>query len=167
VQKFTSDGVFVTMWGGSGESRIEHPRGIACDRMGHVFVVNIGRGAGIVKFTTQGEFVTSFGHFPLLDSPNYIAADAAGNVYVTDSDHQRVVKFSGNGQVLSTWGSGTGAVCPLLKPSGIAVDDRGNVFVSTPDEGVLGATPACIQRFGYPSTPTIRSTWARLKILYR
>src|SRR2546425_927986 len=62
-------------------------------------------------------------------SPNGIAIDLAGNVYVVDSVNNRVQKFDSNGNFITKWGStGTGDgqfVCDCH----IAVDSPGNVYV--------------------------------------
>jgi DNA-binding beta-propeller fold protein YncE len=166
VQKFSADGTLVALWRAPDTIERGTVRGISVDNLGHVYVVDRSY-QKILKFTTSGQFITTFGEPPILDSPNYVANDAAGNVYVTDSDHGRIVKFSPTGEVLATWGPGEGASCQFLKVSGIAVDDEGSIYVSEPDEGVPASEPACIQKFGYVSTPTVRQTWGQLKVLYR
>ena len=58
------------------------------------------------------------------DSIASVAVDAAGNVYVTDSGHDRVVKLAA--------GSSTQTVLPfegLDAPEGVAVDAGGSVYV--------------------------------------
>jgi len=68
--------------------------------------------------------------------PTALATDRQGNVYVIDSDHQRVQKFDSRGTFLTMWGSigdGDGEFAFRISgpiPGGIAVDERGTVYVS-------------------------------------
>ena len=55
-------------------------------------------------------------------SPRGVAADAAGNLYVSDTDLQEVFKVTPSG-TQTTVGSG------LLVPQGLAVDGAGNVYI--------------------------------------
>src|ERR1700676_3109607 len=61
--------------------------------------------------------------FTGLNNPSGVAVDGAGNVYVTESTNNQVVKLGGTGPqtVLPFTG--------LSKPSGVAVDGAGNVYV--------------------------------------
>jgi len=62
VQKFTSDGRFVSTWGGygSGEGQFAGPHGIASDGRGFVYVADTGNDR-IQKFTSDGEFLKEWG----------------------------------------------------------------------------------------------------------
>jgi DNA-binding beta-propeller fold protein YncE len=64
--------------------------------------------------------------FSALGTPNGVAVDTAGSVYVVDSTHERVLKLAA--------GSTTQSVLPSfgtwVHPSDIAVDTAGNVYVS-------------------------------------
>ena len=68
--------------------------------------------------------------------PTALATDGQGNVYVIDGDHHRIQKFDGNGQFLTMWGSiggGSGQFVFRIRgpiPGGIAVDERGIVYVA-------------------------------------
>ncbi|MEP6746621.1 MAG: hypothetical protein ABJB86_02785 [Bacteroidota bacterium] len=61
-------------------------------------------------------------------TPFYIAADAAGNVYVSDESHQAIRKISG-GQVTTVAGKGTGNPNPPFgRPYGVTVDQQNNLY---------------------------------------
>jgi DNA-binding beta-propeller fold protein YncE len=67
-----------------------------------------------------------------LDFPEGVAVDGVGNVYVVDSDNDRVQKFSSTGTFLTNWGTlGTGNG-QFDSPNGVAVDAVGNVYISDP-----------------------------------
>jgi len=41
---------------------------------------------------------------PVFEQPENMAVDGAGNVYVADSNHDKVVKFTSEGEVATAWG---------------------------------------------------------------
>ena len=61
IQKFTSEGEFITKWGreGSGDGEFERQCGIDIDSQGNVYVVSSKN--RIQKFTSEGEFITKWG----------------------------------------------------------------------------------------------------------
>ena len=61
--------------------------------------------------------------------PHSMAFDNFGNIYVTDTDNNRIQKFSSDGKFITKWGSeGTGDGQFLL-PLGIDLDSRNQIFV--------------------------------------
>lgn len=70
-------------------------------------------------------FVNGWGSFGTGDTqfktPVGVAFDLSDNVYVCDTNNQRVQKFTHSGQYLTQW--------PAESPRGLAVDGSGNVFV--------------------------------------
>ncbi|HEX7621503.1 MAG TPA: glycosyltransferase family 39 protein [Anaerolineales bacterium] len=102
IQKFTSDGKFVTMWGFFGQASdspeaFYGPRGLAVDAQGRIYVADTGN-KRIVIFGPNGDYLTQFGTPGLglgqLDEPVAVALDASGKVYVTDTWNQRVQIFA-------------------------------------------------------------------------
>ncbi len=79
------------------------------------------------QFVTKwGSAGNGIGHF---SSPLDVAVDSSGNVYVADSQNNRVQKFSPSGVFITQWGSqGTGDG-QFNMTGGIAVDSSGNVYV--------------------------------------
>jgi DNA-binding beta-propeller fold protein YncE len=66
------------------------------------------------------------------NSPNDIAIDSLGNVYVADSGlgNDRIQKFSSNGNYLTQWGSRGRGYGLFNSPTGIAIDYADNVYVA-------------------------------------
>ena len=81
VQKFDSNGKFITKWGtaGSGDGQFSAPVGIAIDSSGNVYVSDNNR---VQKFDSNGKFITNW----TVSSPFGIAVDSGGKVYVIDQN---------------------------------------------------------------------------------
>lgn len=144
-----ADYVFAGKWGGygSGDGQFHRPAGIAVDRNGNVYVIDQGNHR-VQKFRDDGTFVTKWG---AKDSPagavwggkgntegrfwvpHGIAADQAGNVYVTEWGNHRVQKFTVSGQFLVSWGGQGSTDGKLRFPLGIAVDAEARVYVADGD----------------------------------
>lgn len=70
-----------------------------------------------------------------------MATDAAGNVYVADTNNHRIQKFTGGGAYITQWGSHGSGDGQFDAPLGIAIDTAGNVHVAD-------ANNNRIQKFG-------------------
>jgi hypothetical protein len=92
-----------------------------------------GSGLGpLVNFPPGTQSVIADSSAPWnLGSPDHIAVDGAGNIYLADGLNARVVKetLSGGAYTQSTVGTG------LTQPSGVAVDGAGNVYIA--DTGLI------------------------------
>ena len=73
-----------------------------------------------------------------LNSPSGVAVDAAGNLYIADSDNDRVRKVSPDGIITTVAGGGTccfagdggqATGASLWNPGGVTVDSTGNLTV--------------------------------------
>jgi len=73
-----------------------------------------------------------------LDSPDGVAVDSAGNLYIADSENNRIRKVSngvittvaGNGESGFSGDGGPATRARLFKPTGVAVDPAGNLYIS-------------------------------------
>lgn len=148
IQKFDTDGKFLTMWGsqGNGDGQFvflikpEHYGAVAVDRQGNVYVTDYNN--RVQKFDGNGKFLMKWGSQGNGDgqfaSHTTIAVDNLGNVYVADRENYRIQKFDNGGKFITKWGSrGSedgqfGANPQDSGPGAIATDGQGNVYVADP-----------------------------------
>ena len=105
VQKFDSNGGYLTQWGGqgSGNGQFSGPVGVAVDRHDNVYVTDWGSHR-IQKFDSNGHYLTQWGSNGSgngqFSGPVGVAVDSSGNVYVADYENHRIQKFAQGGLVL-------------------------------------------------------------------
>ena len=139
VQKFDQDGGFLGRWGtfGSGDGQFLSPVSVDVDGAGGIYVLEYN-GCRVQKFgcaSTSGcpaVFELAWGGpggAAALDRP-WGRDRHGGNVYVADTFHQRVQKFTAAGAPISSWGTPGPGNGQFLAPVGIAVDRAGVVFVT-------------------------------------
>ncbi len=145
IQKFTADGQFVKMWGFFGQGVAPEafwgPRDLAFDSKGRLFVTDTGN-KRIVIFDQDGNYLDEFGS-PGIDPGQFdeqvgIAINAQDQLFVTDTWNQRVQVFqidpqSGKTFFLRSWEIFGWFGQSLDNKPYIAVDNRGNVFVTDPE----------------------------------
>ncbi len=140
VQKFSSNGEYITEWGKSGKQSGEfhYPSGIAIHG-DSVFVADRDLNR-IQKFSTDGEFVTEWGekgtHEGQFRFPNGIAVNN-GTVYVVDTGNYRIQAFSTDGEFISSFGSSGLGEGQLLTAIGIDIDSDGTVYVADRGNGKI------------------------------
>jgi sugar lactone lactonase YvrE len=147
IRKITPAGEVTTLAGVAGQrgdvdgigaqARFSFPRAIAADRAGDLYVID---GDKIRKVTPAGAVSTLIrgGVFPYGYRGYDLAADDAGNLYVTDSYQHAIRKVTPAGEVTTfaglpkTSGSadGVGSEARFSEPQGIATDSAGNVYVA-------------------------------------
>ena len=126
-------------------AKFNYPYGVAVDSSGHIYVADTGNHrirkidpAGVVT-TLAGStlgYADGTGTAARFNYPRGVAVDSSGNVYVADYDNDRIRKIDPTGVVTTFAGSssgdadGTGTAARFNRPSGVAVDSSGNVYVA-------------------------------------
>jgi sugar lactone lactonase YvrE len=169
IRKITPAGVVTTLAGsgkegfadGMGKDAVFNgPAGIAIDRDGNIYTAE-WKGHRVRKITPAGVvttlagsgkagFADGTGAEASFNTPQGVAVDASGNVYVSESGNHRIRKISPSGVVTTVAGSGkpgfadgTGAEANFKSPTGIALDAVGNVYVSdTGNHQIRKITPS-------------------------
>jgi sugar lactone lactonase YvrE len=156
IRRIAPDGSVSTLAGnrrgfadGEGTAaQFDNPIDIVADTGGNLYIADLGNHS-IRKITPGGTVSTLAGNGTAgyadgagaaaqFNSPQGIALDKYGNLYVTDSDNHRVRKISPMGTVSTIAGNGTagnadgpGGEAQFNRPRGIAVDPEGNfLFVA-------------------------------------
>lgn len=142
VLKYAADGTLLTQWGsfGYGDGQFNAPSDVACDAAGNLYVTDYDA-RRVQKFSGAGAPVAEGAPLPVLtigafgggagqmNGPWGVGTDDAGNVYVADTQNNRVQKFSATGAYLTQWGAfGTGNG-QFDGPRSVCADHLGNVFV--------------------------------------
>ncbi len=157
IRKITSSG-FVSTFAGSGIAGFNNgaaavaqfniPYSIAVDASENVYITESNSfairkitPAGIVStfagnVSTSG-FLDGIGSVALFSGPKGLGVDGAGNVYVADSNNNRIRKISSSGSVTTFAGDGTanyldaqGTLARFNNPVGIAVSNSGTIYIS-------------------------------------
>jgi hypothetical protein len=161
VREVTPDGIITTVAGtgipgdtGDGGSataaEIDGPSGLAVDAAGDLFIADAGNNE-VRGVAPDGRISTVAGDGTLgdsgdggaataaeLDSPEGVAVDASGDLFIADAGHSIVREVDPSGTISTVAGDGTagfsgdgGAAtsAELDNPQGIAVDDEGNLWI--------------------------------------
>jgi len=159
IRKITPAGVVTTLAGAAGSSgsadgtgadaRFNEPYGVAVDGDGNVYVADTWNYM-IRKITPAGVVTTlagaagssgsadGTGADARFASPQEMAVDGDGNVYVADRSNHTIRKITPAGVVTTLAGAagssgsadGTGADARFWGPQGVAVDGDGNLYVT-------------------------------------
>ncbi len=135
-------------------AQINLPRGLAVDAAGDLYIADTDNhrirrvdtsgiittvaGEGVAGSAGDGGPATS----ARLDSPHELAFDAAGNLYIADTNNHRIRRvdtsgtittFSGTGSEGLSGDGGAATSAMLDNPEGVAVDSSGNVYIGDTD----------------------------------
>jgi hypothetical protein len=138
---------FTASFGGEGEHALSSPAGVAVSQSseGHVYVADKGNNR-VEVFDSTGHYLSQFnGEATPAKSflePSWIAIDntagpSKGDVYVVDTGHDVIDKFTAAGTYVSTIEPAAGAVV-----GGVAIDANGNVWAANENGAGAGAIGA-------------------------
>jgi len=159
IRRIAPAGIVTTLAGSPGnpgyrdgkgpDARFYHPFAVAVDGAGNVYVTDLDNFV-IRKVTPTGDVTTlagaagnpgyhdGTGPNAQFYSPNGVAVDSEGNVYVADTYAYTIRKITPVRVVTTLAGrsgypgnvDGTGMAARFFNPTGLAVDNEGNVYVA-------------------------------------
>ncbi|MGB4775783.1 MAG: hypothetical protein WBP45_11460, partial [Daejeonella sp.] len=160
VRKITTPGAVVSTLAGSGSSgsndgpgvsaTFSSLRHVAVDASGNLYVADSGNNK-IRKITPAGDVsvfagtgstlptsMDGLGSSATFNSPNGIATDASGNLYIADTYNHNIRKITPAGDVSTIAGSGgynsndhltNPLLAGFIEPRGLTIDALGNIYV--------------------------------------
>jgi uncharacterized protein (TIGR03437 family) len=161
IRKVDPQGIITTVAGGGSKdlgenvlatsTTLGNPVGLAIDGSGNLYVAEVDNNR-VRKVSTSGNIVTIAGNGKqgfsgdggsatnaMLNNPHGVGVDAAGNVYVVDTNNYRIRKVdtsgmintvAGNGQVSNTKDGVPATSVALTAPWDVKLDAAGNLFIS-------------------------------------
>ena len=160
---YDESGKQLRTWGkqGKGGGEFDQPGGIAVAADDTLYVADqVNR--RIQRFTLDGKFLGKWGEYGTqpgqfdgtenlpsrTGGPNFVALDAAGNVYTTEAKLGRIQKFSADGKPLLAFGSNStdpggfgGRPKNLPGPIAVLVDKQNRIWVSSTNHRVQLFSP--------------------------
>jgi uncharacterized protein (TIGR03437 family) len=165
IRKVDKNGIITSYIGGTGPTagRLNHPTGIWLDAAGTLYVADSNNrrmikyagstftviaGNGTAGFSGDGGPASK----ALLNNPTGVAVDAAGSIYVADSNNSRIRKITPDGNIVTIAGrggsgyygdGGPATAAGLAFPRSLTIDASGNVYVADTQNSVIRLlTPA-------------------------
>jgi uncharacterized protein (TIGR03437 family) len=160
IRKISAGGIITTIAGNgttlfSGDggpavsAGLSNPQALVLDAAGNLYFSDSGS-SRVRKISTNGAITTIAGNgldgfsgdgglavSAELWGPNGLAFDAAGNLYIADGTNARVRKVTPSGTITTVAGGGTtlgdggpASAAQLASPSGVAVDQAGNLYIA-------------------------------------
>jgi uncharacterized protein (TIGR03437 family) len=133
-------------------AQLNQPHGVTIDSSGSLYIADTGN--QVIRKITSGVITTVAGNNtagfsgdggPAVNAqlflPQGVAVDPSGNLYIADTNNNRVrivtgaviATFAGGGQSLGDNGPARSA--QLIQPKGVATDSSANVYIADTDEG--------------------------------
>jgi len=163
IRKIAADGTITTVAGvsdygtysGDGgpavDADLNGPSALAIDSAGNLYIADT-ENSRIRKVDTNGIISTVAGSSgdgysgdgtpavnAQLNEPEGVAVDGSGNLYIADTDNNRIRKVSANGKIITIAGTGNGGysgddgsgmLAELNGPAGLAMDSSGTLYIA-------------------------------------
>ena len=173
VRKVGTDGIINTYIGGTGGTlgtagKLSAPNGLWFDASGALYIAD-SNNARVARYVPPSNFINFAGNLTAnfsgdggqatraqLNKPVGVASDAAGNIYIADTNNSRIRKVAADGIITTIAGKGGAAyngdggsatAAALNFPRSIAVRSNGTVYIADTGNHVI--------RTLTPSFPTI------------
>ncbi len=154
------------------DARFKGASGIGLEASGNIIVADVGNNC--VRRITPAGVVTTIIGYPIpstpttyvstVFSPEGIALDRAGNIYVSDTGRHSILRITPAGTV-TTWAGahgitgstdGAGPAARFRQPRALAIDATDNLYVAdTGNAAIRKITPECVvtTHAGFPERP--------------
>ena len=153
ISTFAGDGTVGS--GGDGgaatAAQLNGPQSVFVDGSGNVYIADVNNNR-IRKVDPSGDISTFAGDGTVgsggdggaataaqLDSPLDVSVDGSGNVYIADTNNNRIRKVDSSGDISTFAGTGTAGfsgdggpatLAQIFFPHGVSVDGSGNVYIA-------------------------------------
>lgn len=163
IRKINSSGVVTTIAGKAGvtgtvdgaasAARFKYPSAVAVDSANNIYVVDSGNhtvrrisnGQVSTVAGTPGVSGSRDGSVAFFNTPSGAAIDAAGNLYIADTENHTIRMIGSGGGVSTLAGAagqrgtnnGFGSAARFSNPRGIVIDSIGNLYVTDQSNQVI------------------------------
>ena len=142
--------------GPANQANLHLPGGVAVDTKNNIYIADTGDNLirkvttdGIIN-TIAGDSLPSYGGDGAaaanseVHSPEDVAVDSSGNVYIADTGNAYIRKITTDGNINFIAGDGSigyggdgglATSAGLIEPYSIALDSSGNIFIAEPEDG--------------------------------
>ncbi|NHI04144.1 hypothetical protein DYY67_1519 [Candidatus Nitrosotalea sp. TS] len=142
IKKFDSNGKLLSSWGnlGSGNGQLLHPNGIFVGKK-YVFVADTGNARIDIFDKDNGQFIYSLGGYGdskgMFHTPVGLVADNQEDILVADSGRNTIQEFDTHFTFMNEFKSLLTGNNNFTATNGIALDSKGDIYVSSPDDKIL------------------------------
>ena len=151
-----NDALFTAIGQQATAVQIAQPGGLAIDQAGNVYIAALGQsmvlkvasngaisvaaGDGLARYSGDGGPAVAGSLASIVNQqPGGLTFDAAGNLYIADQANNVIRRVDTNGVITTVAGNGTNGysgdggpatAAMLFQPTGIAVDNAGNLYIA-------------------------------------